>query len=287
MVRTPALTYALLTLGAAAMLIPFLDMFVGALRAPADLLQRRYWPAEPQWGNFARVFADLPIWRWFLNSVLVATLITAAQLLTSSMAGYALAKHRFRGRRTLLMLVLGGQMFPFFLFIIPWFFLLRFWPMAGGNDWLGRGGGGLLGSYAALILPFLITWYGVFLMRQFCLRIPDELLDAARADGAGEWRVFTLVVLPLIRPALVTLGVFAFIYHWNEFIWTMTVTRSAPELQTLPVGIYLMEGAYPDLADQALQQAALAVSVTPVALAFLALQALYGSRLGDGAGVKG
>ena len=282
---TAALKYGLLTLGAVLMILPFADMFVGALRGPADVFANppRYFPAEPQWGVYARVFRELPMGTWFLNSVIVTGIITVLQVVTSTMAGYALAKYEFRGRASIFRLVMGAQMFPFFLFIIPIFFILRFAPLMGGNDISGQGGTGLLGTYAALCLPFAVTWYGVFLMRQFFLGIPDDLLEAARLDGASEYRIFRSIMLPLVKPALATLTLFTFVYHWNEFIWTMTVTRTAPELQTLPVGIYLLQGAFEDLDQKSLQQAALAISILPVIAVFLGLQRLFvGSDFASG-----
>lgn len=282
------LRYAALTLGGLAMLLPFADMFVGALRTPAELLAlpQVYWPRDPQWGNFGRVFTELPMATWLANSLAVTTAITLLQLTTSAMAGYALAKYRIRAAGLLLRVVLGAQMFPFFLLIIPTFFLLRYVPLAGGNDVFGNGGAGLIGSYAALILPFAVSWYGIFLMRQFCLGVPDEIIDAARIDGAGEFRIFWTIVVPLIRPGLATLGIFVFVYHWNEVIWTMTVTRSAAGLQTIPVGIYLLRGAFADQSTEALQRAAICVSVLPTLLVFLALQRFYVRGLNAGA-VKG
>ncbi|MBV9812242.1 MAG: carbohydrate ABC transporter permease [Acetobacteraceae bacterium] len=269
--------YGLLTVGAFATLLPFADMILGALRTPADLLARPpvYLPHHPAWGNFARAFTELPMGRWFLNSVVVTGAVTLIQLATSAAAGFAFAKYRFALRGALFRMVLGAQMFPFFLLIIPVFFLLRFWPLAGGNDLTGNGGHGLLGSYAALILPFGVSWYGVFLMRQFMLGVPDELLDAARIDGASELGLLVRVALPLVKPALATLGVFVFIYQWNEVLWTMTVTRSAPALQTVPVGIYLLRGAFNDIQQHSLQQAALVISVVPVVALFLCLQRFY------------
>ena len=272
-----ALKYAVLGLGAIVMLLPFADMFVGALRGPADVYANppRYFPQDPQWGVYARVFDELPMWRWMANSVIVTCTITLIQLVTSAMAGYALARYEFPGRGSVFRLVVGAQMFPFFLLIIPTFFILRFAPLVGGNDIAGQGGSGLLGTYAALVLPFAVTWYGVFLMRQFFTTIPEELIEAARLDGASEWLIFRRIALPLVKPALATLGVFAFVYHWNEFIWTMTITRSAPELQTLPVGIYLLENQFNDLDQKSLQQAALAVSVLPVLVLFVLAQRLF------------
>ena len=282
------LKYGLLSIGAFLMLAPFADMFLGALRTPAERLSQPpvYWPRDPQWVNFARVFQELPMLRWMLNSIFLTVVITFVQLLTSAMAGYALAKYRFRGRDFLFRSILGAQMFPFFLFLIPVFFILRYFPLVGGNDLLGIGGIGFLNSYAAIILPFAVTWYGIFLMRQFFIGLPDELIDAARLDGAGEFRIFLVIALPLILPGLATLGIFVFVYQWNEVIWTMTVTRIAPDLQTIPVGIYLLRGAFIDQASLSLQQAALAISILPVMITFLFLQRYYVRGLTAGA-VKG
>lgn len=282
------LTYTLLGLGAVVMVLPFVDMLLGSLRTIPERLARPpvYWPRDPQWSNFIAVFREMPMVRWIVNSLFVTTTITLLQLATSALAGYALAKFRFKGRDGLFRCVLGAQVFPFFLFLIPMFFILRFWPLAGGNNFAGQGGTGLLNSYAALILPFAVSWYGIFLMRQFMLSIPDELLDAARVDGAGEFRIFATIVLPLAKPALATLGIFAFIYHWNEVLWTMTVTRTSPALQTVPVGIYLLRGAFFDERLQSIQQASLAVSVVPVIVLFLLLQRFYVKGLTAGS-VKG
>jgi multiple sugar transport system permease protein len=272
-----ALKYGVLALGAVIMILPFADMLIGALRTPAERLARPpvYWPAVPQWQNFARAFTELPMFAWLVNSVIVTGAITVVQLATSALAGFALAKYRFRGRDLILRFVLVAQIFPFFLFIIPMFFILRYWPFAGGNNWMGQGGAGLLDSYLALILPFVVSWYCVFLMRQFMMTVPDELLDAARIDGASEFGLFWRIALPLVRPGMVTLGLLIWIYHWNEVIWTMTVTRAAPELQTVTVGIQLLRSEFFDERNQSLQQAALAVSVMPVIMLFLCLQRFY------------
>ena len=268
------LKYAALGLVAALMLLPFADMFVGALRGPQDVFANppNYFPADPQWSVYARVFDELPMGRWLFNSVVVTLTITVLQVATSTLAGFALAKYDFGGRDAIFRLVIGAQMFPFFLFIIPIFFLLRYVPLAGGNGLTDMGGSGLLGTYAALVLPFIVTWYGVFLMRQFFVTVPDDILEAARLDGASEFRLFRSIALPQVAPAVWTLALFAFVYHWNEFIWTMTVTRSAPELQTLPVGIFLLEDQFNTLDQKSLQQAALAVSVAPVIALFVLLQ---------------
>ncbi len=282
------LKYSLLTLGAFIMLAPFADMFLGALRTPAERMAQppAYIPRDPQWGNYLRVFTELPMLRWMGNSLFVTAMVTCLQLITSAMAGYALAKFHFKGRDVLFRSVLGAQMFPFFLFLIPIFFILRYFPLFGGNDILGQGGSGFLNTYTAIILPFSVTCYGIFLMRQFFMGLPDELLDAARLDGAGEFRIFFIIALPLVLPGLATLGIFVFVYQWNEVIWTMTITRTAPDLQTIPVGIYLLRGAFIDQSTRSLQQAALGVSILPVIVTFLLLQRYYVRGLTAGA-VKG
>ncbi|WDR01333.1 carbohydrate ABC transporter permease [Devosia algicola] len=282
------LKYVLLIVGAFIMIAPFADMFLGALRTPAERIAQPpvYFPRDPQWGNYLRVFTELPMLRWLGNSLFVTAMVTALQLLTSAMAGYALAKFQFKGRDILFRSVLGAQMFPFFLFLIPIFFILRYFPLFGGNDIFGQGGSGFLNTYTAIILPFAVTWYGIFLMRQFFIGLPDELLDAARLDGAGEFRIFFVIALPLVLPGLATLGIFVFVYQWNEVIWTMTVTRTAPDLQTIPVGIYLLRGAFIDQSTRSLQQAALGISILPVIVTFLLLQRYYVRGLTAGA-VKG
>lgn len=275
----------ILTLAALAVALPFADLLVGALRTPAERLARPpvYWPAVPQWENLARVFSELPMGAWLANSLLVTSAITALQLLTSALAGFALAKYHFPGRALVLRFVVAAQIFPFFLLIIPVFFILRSWPLAGGNDLLGQGGDGLLDGYLALVLPFGVSWYGIFLVRQLMLSVPDELLDAARIDGAGEAALLFRIALPLVAPGLVTLGLLVFIYHWNEVIWTMTVTRTAPELQTVTVGIHLLRSEFADERNQSLQQAALVVSILPAILLFLLLQRHYFRGLTAGA----
>lgn len=277
--------YALLALGAVLMLLPFLDLLLGALRTVPERLARPqvYWPRDPQWENFATVFRDYPLALWIFNSTVVTVAITAAQLFTSATAGYALAKFDFPGRALLLRFVVGAQIFPLFLLIVPLFFILRYWPLAGGNDLSGQGGRGLLGSYAALILPFTVSWYGIFLMRQFLISVPDEMIDAARMDGAGEFRIFWSIVLPQVRAALATLAVFVFVYHWNEVVWTVTVTRSAPDLQTAPIGIHLLRGSFDSEREYSLQQAAILITIAPVAALFLLLQRFYVRSLAGGA----
>ncbi|WP_198409516.1 carbohydrate ABC transporter permease [Limnochorda pilosa] len=271
------LVYLVLGAGAVTMAVPFLDMFLGAMKTPAELLARPpVWiPRTPQWNVFLEIWSMMPMARWYLNSLIVAGSITVLVLLTSSLGGLALAKYRFKGRELIFRFVLVAQMFPLFLFLIPNYIIMARWPLAGGNDLFGQGGSGLLGTYFALILPFAVNWWGIFMMRQFMVGLPDEFMDAARIDGCSEWRIYWQVILPMVRPALATLGIFVFLMSWNEFIWTMTVTRAAPDLQTVPVGIQLMRDTFDPTRNAALRRAALAVSTLPVMVLFLSLQRHY------------
>ena len=213
------------------MLLPFLDMVLGALRTPAERLARPpvYWPRDPQWGNFVRVFDELPLLRWTLNSLGVTLAITALQLPDLGHGGLCAGQVPLSGQ--LRDLPLRGRRADVPLLHLPDPLVLHpalLPPRWAATTGRGRGASGFLGTYAALILPFAVSWYGIFLMRQFFLAIPDELLDAARIDGAGEFFIFFRIALPLVGSGLATLAIFVFLYHWNEVLWTMTVTRTAP-----------------------------------------------------------
>lgn len=269
---------ALIALGAVTMVVPFLDMILGALRTPAEMVSvpPAFLPRTPQWGNFLKVARIIPLGRYYLNSLLVASAVTLLVLCTSLLSGFALAKYRFRGREIIFRGILATIMFPQFIFLIPVYYLLKRVPLAGGNDLLGLGGSGLLHSYAALILPFAVSGFGIFLMRQFIMDVPDDLLDAARIDGCSEFRLLWQIVLPNVGPALATVAIFSFLAQWNEFVWPMIITTSAREMMTLPVGIQLLRGGIRDLPEvDALIRAALTLAVIPVMALFVLLQRYY------------
>ena len=267
----------LIVLGGITMLIPFVDMTIGALRTRQESVSIPlvFWPHSPQWQNFVDVLRSLPMGRLYVNSLITAGGVTVAVLITSALTGFALAKYRFAGREAFFRFVLGTLMFPQFVFLIPVYYLMKRVPLAGGNDWLGLGGSCLLHSYGALILPFVVNGFGIFLMRQFIMEIPDELLEAARIDGCSELRIFFQIVLPNLRPALATLAIFIFLGQWNEFIWSMIITTSAPNLMTLPVGIQLLQGQLDPVRTDLLMRAALSYAVWPIIGLFVLLQRYY------------
>jgi multiple sugar transport system permease protein len=190
--RRPVWVYLVLGVGLLVMLAPFLWMLLGSLKPEAELqrVPPTWWPEAPSLGNYRLLFDLLDFPRFFTNSTVVAVAVTAGNLVFCSMVGYALAKLDFAGKRLLFALVLGMLMVPGVVTFVPLFVLVS--------------NLGLVNTYPGLILPYLVTPLGVFLMRQFISGLPDELLEAARIDGAGEWRIFSRVILPLCGPALAT-----------------------------------------------------------------------------------
>src|SRR5690606_11509341 len=186
-----------------------------AARFPPPLL-----PSELSGENDRALFGRTGMGRNFLNSLLVAGAITIGSLLVNTLAGYAFAKLRFRGRDRLFQLLLAALVVPAQVAMLPLFLLMKQL--------------GLVNSYAGVVLPALASVFGIFLVRQYARSIPDELLEAARIDGAGEWRIFFSIVLPMLKPVLVTLAIFSFMAAWNDFMWPLIVLTDQ-EHYTLPV----------------------------------------------------
>jgi multiple sugar transport system permease protein len=187
-------------------------------------------------GRAAR--AAIGVERWFINSAIVATSITVLQLFFNSLAAYVFAKRKFPGRDIIFLVFLATMMVPPTVTLIPNYIILKHVPLFGGNDIWGLGGHGMLDSYYGLILPSAVSAFGIFLLRQYMQSIPDELLDAARIDGASEFKIFWKVVLPLCRPALAAMFIFTFTYAWEDFLWPLIIT-SNPDLYTAPLGLAL------------------------------------------------
>jgi multiple sugar transport system permease protein len=255
--RAVVLNVALLV-GLAASVGPLIWMVVSSVKPEGEIRQfpPTFLPDQLTWANYTELFATLNFPRYFLNSVVVAVVVTVGSVLFSAMVGYALAKLDFPGRRTLFALVMGTLMVPGMVTFVPLFVLVA------NLD--------LINTYAALILPFLAAPFGVFLMRQFMLDIPDELLDAARVDGAGEFRTFFRIVLPQTRPALATLGILTFLGSWNNFLWPLVAVQSADKY-TLPVALALYSTGQ-NTVQYGLLVAGATVIVLPILIVFLALQ---------------
>ncbi|NNG66857.1 carbohydrate ABC transporter permease [Caldanaerobacter subterraneus] len=264
-------------LGAITMVVPFLDMIFTSFKQPEELRSIYYvlLPKKFSFENYIEAFKNMEMSKLFLNSTIVSVSVTLSVLFTSTLAGYALAKLRFPGRDSIFKFILSTMMFPGFLFLIPNFYIITHFPMVGGNDIFGKGGYGFAGSYLALILPFAVSAFGIFLMRQFILQIPNELIEAARIDGASEFRIFWQIVVPSSLPAMATLAIFTFIGQWNEFIWPLLIYTVNSDLATLPVGIQMLQSSLDPLKTRALVSAAMTMSVIPVFILFMFLQKYY------------
>ena len=250
--------HVLLIAGLLVMIVPFLWMLLASFKPEGEIRRSppTWWPADPTFSNYSTLFSRLDFPTYFTNSVVVAVLTTLGNLLFCAAAGYALAKIDFIGRRPLFLLVLGTIMVPGIVTLVPLFVLVS--------------NMGLVNTYAGLVLPFLATAFGVFLMRQFMLSIPDPLLEAARIDGASELRIFWQIVIPLSRPALATLGILSFLASWNNFLWPL-VAATTEDRYTLPVALALYSIGQ-NRARYDLLLAGSVVIVLPVLIVFLLLQ---------------
>ena len=215
-------------------------------------------PSAPTLEHYRALFARGDMGRYLLNSVFLATTVTAVSLLVNSMAGYAFAKLRFRFREPLFRVLLAALVIPAQVAMLPLFLEMRAL--------------GLVNTYAGVIVPGVASIFGIFLVRQFAISLPDSLIEAARIDGASEFRIYWSVALPLLRPILVTLAVFTFMGTWNDFMWPLIVLTD-DSLYTLPVALATL--ARERVQDNELMMAGAVVTTLPVLVVFLALQRYY------------
>jgi len=253
--------YVVLAVGFVAMIFPFIWMILGSFKTNAEIRSNPLGllPEAPTLDNYTQLFGRLDFATYFTNSVVVAVFVTVGNIIFSSMVGYALAKLEFRGKKVLFILVLGTLMVPGVVTFVPLFVLTS--------------NLGLVNSYPGLILPFLITPLGVFLMRQFISGLPDDIIEAARIDGASEWRIFLRVIMPLCGPAVATLTILTFLGSWNNFLWPLVVATSE-EKYTLPVALALYSVGQ-NAAQYGLMMAGAVVVVIPVLLVFIVLQRYF------------
>lgn len=257
---------ALLTVG------PFLWLVVTALKGPGENIfayPPRLWPAAPTLANFFAVGEAVPFLRYFLNSLVVAIATVIANVGLASLAGYPLARMRFKGRPGLEAALLATLMVPMPVLMIPLFLLIS--RMA------------LIDSYWGVILPGAVNAFGIFLMRNAFAAIPRELEEAALLDGAHHFQIFSRVMLPLVMPSLATLAIFSFVGAWGDFLWPLLVLKS-PDRYTLPVGIAYLAGTFS--ANWRLIAAGAVLSILPILGVFLFLQRYFIAGSTEGA-IKG
>jgi multiple sugar transport system permease protein len=251
------LVYVLLLLGLLSVILPFVYMVASSLETSVqiDALTPQFWPNPFTWSNYQQVWNQLPMARYFLNSAIVSITITVGQLLTASMAAYAFARLRFRGRSALFALYLGTLIIPSQVTLIPNYLIVR--DLHWHNTYLG------------LIAPFVVSVFSTFLLRQFFLTIPRDLEDAARIDGASHWQIYWRIILPLSRSALATVVILTFLASWNNFLWPLVVIDS-PDLRTIPLAVTAYQGQFA-IAWGPLMAAA-TLSLAPVLLVYVLMQ---------------
>lgn len=254
-------SYIVLSVGAAIMLVPFIWMLATALKPAGEVFQ--YPPtligSSIEWGNFVDVFARTDFLRQLWNTIFISVVTLIGTLVTSAMAGFAFSYlFKFRGKNALFVTLLVSIMIPFHVLLVPTFALLKNMQ--------------LLDTPWAIILPTVVSPFGIFLMRQFFMGIPPELAEAARLDGCTPWQIFWRIFLPLSKPALTTLAIFTFVGTWNDFLRPL-IFLSSNENQTLTLGIYTAQGLFST--DWPVLMATVALSLLPVTIMFLAVQDLF------------
>ncbi|WP_083707321.1 carbohydrate ABC transporter permease [Intrasporangium flavum] len=250
--------YLVLTVALVAVVAPFVWMVLGSFKGEGELRQvpPTWWPQSASLDNYTQLFSKLNFGQYFYNSIVVAVVVTAGNLIFCSMLGYAFAMLDFKGKRPLFLAVMATLMIPGVVTFVPLFVLVA--------------NAGLINSLPGLFLPFLVSPFGVFLMRQFILGLPRDLLDAGRVDGAGELRIFWRIILPLCGPALATLGILTFLGSWNNFLWPLVVGQTEDKY-TLPVALALYSTGQ-NSTNYGLLLAGATVVILPILVVFLVFQ---------------
>lgn len=255
-----ALLYSLLILGALGALLPMVWMVSASLMpsGEASTFPPHFFPTRITFSHYFDLFTRLSLGRYLLNSAFIAIVVTVMSLAINSLAGYAFAKMRFRGRDALFRVLSAALVLPVQVAMLPLFLLLK--------------NLGLINTYWGVIIPGLSSIFGIFLVRQYALSIPEEMLDAARVDGASELRIFWSIVVPGIVPILATLSIWTFLATWNDFMWPLIVLSDESHY-TLPVALANLAGEH--VQDTELMMAGSVITVIPVLLVFLFLQRYY------------
>jgi multiple sugar transport system permease protein len=247
---------AALTIGALGMVFPFVWTFITSISSGGNVLSSpRLIPKHPGVDGYRALFDELPFWRIVVNSLAVASISTVLLVGTSAMAAYAFARFEFRGKNTIFVCYLATLMVPMQVLVVPLFIEMRQLN--------------LVDTYAGLLAPTIASAFGVFMLRQAIAVVPRELDEAALIDGAGHVRIFMFIVLPMIRPALATYGLFAFMSSWNSFLWPLIIIRSR-EYMTLPLGVASFAGEHSVQWDAIM--AGSVVSIIPILLLYVAAQ---------------
>ncbi|MFA5164520.1 MAG: carbohydrate ABC transporter permease [Candidatus Omnitrophota bacterium] len=252
--------YIFLAIGSFIMVVPFVWMIVTSFK-PLDEINTyppSFFIRKPTFAAYLELFRIIPMGRYFMNSLIVTSAITLANIFFCSLAGYAFAKHRFFGRDKLFLLLVGSMMIPWQVNLIPSFVIIKKF--------------GWLNSFYGLIIPAMSGAFGIFLMRQFIMNIPDDLIDAAKIDGCSEFTIYRKVILPLIQPALASLAIFTFMGQWNNFVWPLVVIYSS-KMRTIPLALSVLNGQFGT--NFAMVMAGAVIATLPVLIVFVAFQKYF------------
>lgn len=249
-------------------LFPFYWMAVTSLSSAQDVFAwpPRLLPSSLHWENYPRAIRDYAFWRYFWNSLVVASLATVSIVVVDSLAGYAFARLPFRGMNAVFAGVVISVMIPLQITMIPLFIMFKHAPLLGGNDILSHGGRGLVDSYAGMVIPWMATTFGTMLMREYFRLLPGDLIDAARLDGLNEFRIFVHVYFPLAAPATASVALLTFTDVWNTFLWPLIITSSTG-MRTVQVEIAAVKDQY--FTDWHLLMAFTVLSCLPVLIVYL------------------
>ncbi len=263
-----AAVYVVLAAIAIVMAGPFAWMLMSSFKPNQELFAYPpVWiPTKITFEHFVNAFRYTNFARYFLNSAVVSVTATLLNLFFCSLAGYSFARLDFPGKSLIFFAVLATMMIPVYVTLIPLFILVRRFPLAGGNNLSGQNGTGLINTYWGLILPYIVSVFGVFLTRQFFTSIPTEINDAARVDGASEFTIYSKIYLPLSRPVLATLAIFSFTGVWDDFLWPLVITNSE-HMRTVQLGLQIFRSQF--LVDWGPLMAATLVVTLPVLLIFI------------------
>jgi multiple sugar transport system permease protein len=265
------ITYVLLIALAVTMVLPFLWMLSASLKLDKDVFRFpiQWIPTDPQWSNYVKIWTQIPFLIFFANTAKLTVIITLLQLFTSSFAGYAFAKLQFKGRDIIFLAYIASIAIPWQSYMVPQFIMMRRLD--------------LVDTHMSLILLQAFSAFGVFLMRQFFVSIPNDIIDAARIDGLSEYKIYFQIMLPLSQPALATLTIFTAVFVWNDFMGPLIYLNSQ-SLKTIQLGLRMFIMQYS--ANYALIMAASLVSLIPVTILFLTFQRFFVEGVAS-TGIKG
>jgi multiple sugar transport system permease protein len=252
-----SMLHVILVVGAFFMLFPFVWMIITSLKSPDEVLAIPpvILPAKPEFSNFVDIFTDKPFGTYFFNSAIVTLAVTLLQVFTSALAGYAFARFEFRMKNAIFMIFIGTMMIPMEVTLIPNYFILK------NLGWLDR--------YLALIVPWGASVFGIFLMRQFFMTLPRELLEQAQMEGCSHWQILWYIVFPVSKPVFVSVAIFAILGSWNAFLWPLIMT-SSQSMYTLPVGLSVFATEFASRFN--LMMAAAVVATLPVLVIYFFAQ---------------